>query len=259
VWDGIDHQTVGEFNAIAHPGDGAATKGRIVRWHDTPSPTGKRDVFVWFPARYDDGSCKKLPVLVVHDGNESLTRGDFVSVADMQPAMEQPIQVFVALPSQDIRIDEYTFNTQTAKGQQYVGFLASDLLPKVRASFHACSAQAATGISGASLGGLISTYGVFEKPHVFGYVGSQSGSYFWDNESLVTRATQTAPIAVRFYLDHGCPNDNCDSNRDLNNALTQKGYDVVHVEVPNAQHDWSYWKARQPQLLHDFMVKATCE
>ena len=103
------------------------------------------------------------------------------------------------------------------------------------------------------------SYGAFEKPQVFGYVGSQSGSYFWDNESLVSRAQQTAPIAVRFYLDHGCPNDNCDSNRDLNNALTQKGYDVVHVEVPNAQHDWSYWKARQPQLLHDFAVKATCE
>ena len=96
-------------------------------------------------------------------------------------------------------------------------------------------------------------------PDVFGFVGSQSGSFFWDNESLVTRAQQTPKISARFYLDHGCPDDNCDSNRDMNAALVSQGYDVLHVEDPGAQHDWSFWKARLPQLLHDFAIKATCE
>lgn len=259
VWDGIDHKTVGEFNAIAHAGEAPLAKGRIARWKNISSPAGARDVFTYFPPRYDDGSCAKVPLLIVHDGNESLTRGDFASVADAQLASERPVLVFVALPSQDIRIDEYTFNTQTAKGSAYVGFLVSDLLPRVRASFHVCAAQTATGISGASLGGLISVYAAFEKPQVFGFVGSQSGSFFWDNESLVVRAQQTAKIPVRFYLDHGCPNDNCDSNRDMNAALVQKGYDVVHVEDPGAQHDWSFWKNRMPQLLHDFALEAQCE
>lgn len=258
IWDGIDHQTVGEFNAIAHATEG--TKGRIVRWRNVSSPSGARDVFTWLPARHDDGTCTKLPSIVFHDGNESLTRGDFASVAEAQPANEQNVLVFVALPDQNIRIDEYTFNTQTAKAGPYVGFLAGDLLSKVRSSFHVCSAQTATGISGASLGGLVSAWAAFEKPTVFGWVGSQSGSFFWDNESLVTRVQQTSPtIAVRFHLDHGCPNDNCDSNRDLNSALIAKGYEVVHVEDPGAQHDWSFWKARLPGVLHDFAVKAKCE
>jgi enterochelin esterase family protein len=258
VWDGIDHQTVGEFNAIVHANE-PSTKGRLVRWRNVPSPSGARDVFTWLPARYDDGSCAKLPVMIVHDGNESLTRGDFASVADAQPSNEQNVLVFVALPSQDIRIDEYTFNMQTAKAGPYVGFLASDLLPRVRTAFHVCSAQAATGISGASLGGLVSAWAAFEKPQTFGFVGSQSGSFFWDNESLVTRAAQTQKLSVSFHLDHGCPNDNCDSNRDMNGALVGKGYDVVHVEDPGAQHDWSFWKNRLPGLLHDFAVRAKCE
>lgn len=257
AWDGIDHQTVGEFNAIAHATEG--TKGRIVRWRSVPSPSGARDVFTWLPARYDDGSCAKLPIMFVHDGNESLTRGDFASVAEAQPSNEQNVLVFVALPSQNIRIDEYTFNTQTAKAGPYVDFLAGDLSTRVRSSFHVCTAQTATGISGASLGGLVSAWAAFEKPGTFGYVGSQSGSFFWDNESLVSRAQQTTKLDVRFHLDHGCPNDNCDSNRDMSTALVAKGYDVVHVEDPDAQHDWSFWKKRLPGVLHDFAVKAKCE
>ena len=263
AWDGIDRKTVGEFNAIAHAGEAPLAKGRITRWPNVSSPAGARDVFTYFPPRYDDGSCARVPVMLVHDGNESLTRGDFASVVDAQivlfPELAQPVLVFVALPSQDIRLDEYTFNTQTATGSAYVGFLASDLLPRVRSSFHVCAAQAATGIAGASLGGLISVYAAFEKPQVFGFVGSQSGSFFWDNESLVLRAQQTPKIPVRFYLDHGCPNDNCDSNRDMNAALAAKNYDVMHVEDPGAQHDWSFWKNRLPKLLHDFALEAKCE
>jgi len=256
AWDGIDHQTVGQFNAIAHQSDAPLTKGRIARWRNVNATKlgDARDVFVYFPGAYDDGSCANRPAILFHDGNESLTRGDFASVADAEYAqfpMESAVLAFVALPSQDVRIDQYTFGTQTAKGDLYVDFLVSDLLPRVRA-LHVCGAQAALGIAGASLGGLISAYAAFEKPNIFGFVGSQSGSFFWNNEALVTHAQTTPKIPVRFYLDHGCPDDNCISNRDMNLALVAKSYDVMHVEDPGAQHDWSFWKARLPRLLGDF-------
>lgn len=257
-WDGIDHKDVGEFNAIVHATDHDQTKGRLVRWSGVTSkklPEGPRDVFVYLPARYDDGSCDLLPVTLFHDGNESLTRSDFAGAADalyeQKPELSSAL-VFVALPDQNLRIDEYTFGTQTAKAPAYVAMLAEELLPRVRAELHVCATQTATGVSGASLGGLVSSFAAFERPDVFGWVGSQSGSYFWDNASLVARASSTAKIAVRFYLDHGCPGDNCDSNRAMNDALVQKGYDVVHVEQPNAQHDWSFWRARFPGMMETF-------
>lgn len=257
-WDGIDHHDVGAFNAIVHATDGDASKGRVVRWANVTSqklPEGPRDVFVYLPARYDDGSCEALPLAVFHDGNESLTRSDFAGAADALYAQRPELSavlVFVALPSQSLRTDEYTFNTQTAKAPAYVAMLADELVPRVRGALHVCATQAATGVSGASLGGLVSSFAAFERADVFGWVGSQSGSYWWDNESLVLRAKSSGKLAVRFYLDHGCPDDNCASNRDMNDALVQKGYDVAHVEQPNAQHDWSYWRARFPGMMETF-------
>jgi enterochelin esterase family protein len=257
-WDGIDHKDVGEFNAMVHAVDGDAAKGRLVRWSKVTSqklPEGPRDVFVYLPARYDDGSCTALPVAIFHDGNESLTRSDFAGAADAlfgQKPELSAVLVFVALPSQSLRIDEYTFATQTAKAPAYVSMLADEILPRVRSELHVCSTQTATGVSGASLGGLVSSFAAFERPDVFGWVGSQSGSYWWDNASLVARVDSQKKEAVRFYVDHGCPNDNCDSNRAMNDALVKKGYDVVHVEEPNAQHDWAYWRGRFPGMLQTF-------
>lgn len=265
-WDGIDHKDVGQFNAIVHAPDGDASKGRLVRWSNVISaklPEGPRDVFVYLPARYDDGSCNPLPVAVVNDGNESLTRADLAGAADavfaQKPALSA-VLVFVALPAQNLRIDEYTFNTQTAKAPAYVSMLAGEILPRVRSELHVCGTQAATGVSGASLGGLVSSFAAFERPDVFGWVGSQSGSYWWDNQSLVVRVGAQKKEPIRFYLDHGCPDDNCDSNRAMNDALVQQGYEVVHVEEPNAQHDWAYWRGRFPGMIATFRQgRAGCQ
>lgn len=257
VWDGINHQTVGEFNAIAHPSDGDPAKGRLER-HSKVHATklaDDRDVFVYLPPRYDDGSCDALPHLVFHDGNEDLTRGDFMSVVDATYAKTPTaaaVLAFVALPNQNVRMDQYTFTTPGALGDDYGDFLLNDLEPMLGKGYRVCATAGATGQSGASLGGLISTYLAFQHPEHWGYVGAQSASYFWDNDAMVTRAGNDPVVPVRFYLDNGCPNDNCVEVNAVNTALVKKGYDVLHVEEPNAQHDWAYWAGRLPKLLQRF-------
>lgn len=254
AWDGIDRGTVGGFNAIARADTLPANKGRLVvhrKVHAT-ALANDRDVFVYLPPKYDDPACTKLPHVVVHDGNESLTRGDFAGAADTLYAARPELSavlVFVALPDQNVRMDEYTFNTTGAKGDAYGDFLVSDLEPTVSKAYRVCSKASARGISGASLGGLISTYLAFKRPDVWGYVGAQSSSYFWDDDWMITRAGQDPTVPVRIYLDHGCPGDNCEENRAMTQALANKGYDQKHVEAPGAQHDWSYWRARLPELL----------
>jgi enterochelin esterase family protein len=263
TWDGINHVAPGEFNAIAHVTDRPANTGRIVAHRGVHATElgDARDVFVYIPPRAD-AACDPLPLLVVHDGNESLTRGDFVSVAEARYGAhpeEQSVIAFVALSSQEIRTDEYTFGTATAKGDAYGHFLANDLLPLLEKETPLCTAPDARGQTGASLGGLISVYLAFQRPDLWGYVGAQSASLFWDNNAMVTRAGADPKVPVRFYLDSGCPDDNCDVVRSTSDALKTKGYDVTHVEVPNAQHDWPYWRARWDGMLAAFRAgKTTC-
>ncbi len=268
VWDGIDRGGVGQFNAVVHPEETPATKGRLVyqgRTHATKLGDD-RDVFTWLPPKYDDGSCAKLPVILFHDGNESLTRGDFAGTAEAlyqaHPELSA-ILVFVALPTQDVRMDQYTWGTPTAKGDDYVDFLVSDLLPAITTQYRVCGKPAARGISGASLGGLISTYAAFQKPGVFGWVGAQSASFFWQNSSMIAEAQTSPAIPTRFYLDSGEPNgqcgddDNCAVVDQMEQTLKTKGYDVERIKVPNAAHDWPYWKARLPGMLTHFRASQT--
>lgn len=264
VWDGIDHGAPGFFNAIAHATDGDASKGRIVRHHTVHATElgDDRDVFVYLPPRYDDGSCATLPQIVFHDGNESLTRGDFAGAADATYAttpQSQAVLVFVALPSQTVRMAEYTFGANTL-GDQYGDFLVNDLEPIVKTAYRVCGAAGSRGLAGASLGGLISTYLAFQRSDVWGFVGAQSASYFWDSNAMITRASQDPIVPVRFYLDTGCPdaNDNCTVVQEERDALDAKGYDVVYDEDDTAMHDWPYWAKRLPKLLADFPGSAAC-
>ena len=137
----------------------------------------------------------------------------------------------------------------------------NDLEPIVSKDFRVCSKAASRGIAGASLGGLISTYLAFQRSDVWGFVGSQSGSYFWNSNALITRAGQDPVVPVRFYLDTGCPdaNDNCTVVQEERDALEGKGYDVTYVQDDTAMHDWPYWAARLPKLLADFPANAPCQ
>ena len=220
-----------------------------------------RDVFIYLPAAYEQAPCASLPSIYFHDGNESLTRTPFHFKADEHfktNGNDSAVLVFVALPSQNQRLAEYTFSTGTApRGDAYLNALKTELVPQISAKFRVCGAADDRGLSGASLGGLISARGAFNHPETFGYIGSQSGSYFWNNAELVTRAGATPVVAVRWYIDHGCPDDNCMSNRDLVTALNGRGYSVVHNEEALGQHDWAYWQKRLPQLFSTFRAGRT--
>ncbi|MBX3192015.1 MAG: hypothetical protein KF819_33805 [Labilithrix sp.] len=268
VWDGIDRGTVGELNAIGHAMDWPMTKGRL-RAHGKVHATmlgNDRDVYAYLPPKYDDGTCAKLPTVIFHDGNESLTRGDYAAKADALYAARPDLSAvlfFVALPSQDVRLDEYSFGFGGSKGLGYVDFLTTDLPPSLAAAgYRTCSKREARGIAGASLGGLISTFAAFEKPNAWGWVGSQSASYFWNGSAMITRVQNTTPkIDVRFYLDSGdAAADNVTYVSQMAAAMTTKGYDHVRVTAAGALHEWPDFGMRVGGMLTHFRDgRADCD
>lgn len=257
AWDGVERQGVGEFNAVIHSADGPSHAGRLVAHRGVRATKlgNARDVFVYLPPRYHDGSCSKLPSVLFHDGNESITRGVFTQAAEVlytaRPELSS-VLVFVALPTQTVRMDEYTFGTPTAKASDYGAFLVDELLPRLARDYRLCSRPEARGVSGASLGGLVSTYLAFERKGTWGWVGAQSASFFWENDAMITRVSQEPKIAARFYLDSGCPDDNCDVTDQMAQAMAQKGYEHVRVKEPGGKHEWLHWNKRLGGMLTHF-------
>ncbi len=258
AWDGVPRPfgVRGEMNGVGHPAALAADRGRLLSLgrQRATSLGDDREVYVYVPPRYDDGSCERLPSVLFHDGNEAITRGDFPGVADTlyraRPELSA-VLVFVGLPSQDVRSAQYGFG-EGYRARDYVDFLAGDLWPNVTARVRVCEESEGRGISGASLGGLVSTFAAFERPSTWGWVGAQSASFFWDDEGLVTRARTEPKLSTRFYLDSGCPADNCEVTGTMATALRERGYEVARVTVDGAGHEWSAWRARLPGMLTHF-------
>ncbi len=248
-WDGIDPGGVGEFNSVIRPGEGSG--GRIVWWPSFGSPElgNQRDVFVHLPAAYDDDGAS-FPALYLHDGNESIVRGRFHQVEEASPS--STVLVFVALPSQDVRIDEYTMRTQGARGDDYVAFLAETLVPAVEASFRVGSDRTNRGVAGASLGGLISFWAAMQRPDVFGFVAGMSSSFFWGDSFMLTEISQRGCQDVRYYLDSGSPQDNYVVTMQMRDRLQEMGCDFEYVLEENGRHEWTFWNARFAGVLAEF-------
>ena len=170
VWDGINHNTVGFFNAIAHASDGDASKGRVVRHHGVHATKlgDDRDVFVYLPPTYDDGSCAAVPQIVFHDGNESLTRGDFAGVADAtyasNPASRRRSSSSRSRIAERPHERVHVRHARRSRRRLRRFSRRASSSPMIGTTYRTCSKPGSRGISGASLGGLISTYLAFQRP-----------------------------------------------------------------------------------------------
>ncbi len=266
-WDGLSKAGPGEFNAVVHPELLPVAAGRVVAHRQVPSATlsDARDVFVYLPPAYDAPGCPQLPSLYFQDGNEALTHAPFSSAADGRYGAvpsDSAVLVFVALPNQGIRLQQYSPYVEpqvisNPRGAEYVTFLADELVPRISSRYRVCAAPRDRGLTGASMGGLISHFGGMQRPEVFGYVGAQSASYFIGNNALIGRVQSSAAAALRVYLDAGCwsqdlSRDNCDVTRLMRDALAQKSYPHRHVEEVDARHEWGFWQTRLPGLLGYF-------
>jgi enterochelin esterase family protein len=124
--------------------------------------------------------------------------------------------------------------------------LAADVVPRIRASYHAGTTARDTAVAGSSLGGLAAACTAVAHPDVFGNVLSQSGSFWWTSDAQpewLTRQVRKAPaLAVRFVVEVGAMEipAQLDTNRRLRDALIANGTAVIYREF-NGNHHYLPW------------------
>jgi predicted alpha/beta superfamily hydrolase len=100
------------------------------------------------------------------------------------------------------------------------------------------------------MGGLISLYGFFRRPEVFGLTGSLSPALWYARGAIYGFVEQAPFVPGRIYLDHGSREN---SAARMERLLIEKGYepgkDLLYVVEEGGQHNESAWARRLPDAV----------
>jgi len=210
-----------------------------------------RRVSVYTPAAYTASKTATYDLIVFFDGDSYLEELDAAKVLDASP---RPM-VAVTVDNSADRLGEL------ANHRKFADFMATELIPAIRARWRVTHDPARTTLAGYSAGGLGAAYVAFRHPEVFGNVLSQSGAFWRGNEGastpgewLTEQFRRSPRLPLRFYIEVGAGETHrvvngvvfIEANRRLRDVLRAKGYPMQYVEVPGAKHEPGHWKSALP-------------
>jgi enterochelin esterase-like enzyme len=210
-----------------------------------------RDVWVYTPAGYDTLAAKGgLPLLLTFDGGEYVKSIHVPTILDNVIAAKRitpMVAVFVgsANEQRDVELNQ---------NARYAQFLATELLPSIRAKYAIASSPARNIVAGSSMGGLAAAFVANRHPELFGNVLSQSGAFMFGEpgeqagERMKRVIESSSKRNVAYYLEAGIYEtdrlengvDLLSSNRHLRDALKAKGYRVTYDEYAGGHSDLNW-------------------
>lgn len=217
-----------------------------------------RRLSVYLPHIYAKEPKRHFPVLYVQDGDASIGAGRFDRIADSLLARNamQPIILCFIPPVNHVA--EYWFEDQA-----YEKFIVDEIVPAIDTRYRTLREAKHRGITGASLGGRISTYLATKRPDLFGICIGQS-SYLEKDSKILEQIKNSEQIPVRFYYDIGIfergigrnfggdiTRDLLTVNRDLQALLREKGCAVEYREwaAGHCMLTWGRGMAAALQLM----------
>lgn len=220
-----------------------------------------RTLNIYLPDNYSPDSAATYPVIYLLDGS---AHEDFVHITGIVQFLTMigtmPPTIVVGIANVDRRRD-FTFPTTIAQDKkdypttggsaQFIMFLEKELEPFIQRNYKTNHYRT---IIGQSLGGLLATEILLEKPGLFNQYIIVSPSLWWDNESLLARApellSRTADPKIKIYLSIG--NEGQMEENDAKNLLK-----VLH----DARKNWETYFMPLPEethltILHNSVYKA---
>ena len=235
----------------------------------------ERDLVIYTPAGYKtDGPPNAL--LVLFDGDDILS-DDFQG----QTTLDNLIVARKIPPTVVVMVDNVGDRrlVDLVASPEFAEFMATELVPWVRAHYNVTRGPERTVVSGKSAGGLAAAYLGLRHPEVFGNVFSQSGAFWWspehsggvcaskcpedggrrsDPDSRDSRTEEnwiakqfvtSSKLPVRFFLEagtfevdkQGTGGDILEATRTLRDVLLAKGYEV-HFQQFVSGHDDLSWR-----------------
>ena len=155
-------------------------------------------------------------------------------------------------------IDQSSRDRDLRCSSAFGDFLATELVPWIRARYSVTTRPSEVVIAGSSDGGLAALCAAHQYPKVFGNVLAQSANVFYSpnaermvnpylrDSAWLTRRFVTGPLLrLRFYLEVGVLEAGVTNpvaeHRRLKDVLEAKGYEVTYSEFAGG-HDYVTWR-----------------
>ncbi|MFY7999059.1 MAG: alpha/beta hydrolase-fold protein [Candidatus Kapaibacteriota bacterium] len=206
-----------------------------------------REVMLYLPHQYtlpNEGSPPiAYPLLVMHDGAESLSLGRFHHILDHlihADRIKPCVAVFIA-PNLPKRNEEYTLNPA------YLRFCTEEALPKAleeatKRGYALSEKPLERCVGGASLGGLLSTYMAFHSPEQFGVFFAQSPAYWWGKGLIFQDENMKNAARVHAILQTGTVADAHALTVRMKQELEKRGVQPHYREYTQG-HTWGNWRS----------------
>ena len=202
----------------------------------SPQLKNRRDVDVYLPDSYRGGN-RHYPVVYVQDGqNLSDPEQAFAGTWQIERAFDELAAIDLEAIVVGIhhggrrRLLEYSPYPDRRHGggdaDLYLAFLVDTLMPRVDRFFRTRRERDATAILGSSMGGLLSLYGFFRYPSVFGRAGVMSPSIWYGQSAILDFIAEAQTPTGRLYVDVGTA-EGVGTLRDarrLGRLLVRKGF-----------------------------------
>jgi predicted alpha/beta superfamily hydrolase len=232
--------------------------GTLKVWPEAWSPQleNKRDILVYLPPSYKRGN-RRYPVIYMHDGQNLFDRatsyaGEWQVDETLELLSQEGLEaIVVGIPNLgDRRVVEYNPFPDKGKGERYLAFIVETLKPMIDRDFRTRPTRDHTGLLGSSMGGLISLYGFFHYPYVFGFAGAMSPALWFAGRAIYPYVRAAPFVSGRIYLDHGAREG---SARPMHALLVEKGYRLGHslmyVREEGGEHNEAAWARRLPEAV----------
>jgi enterochelin esterase-like enzyme len=217
-------------------------------WGDT------RTVQVYLPSEYRPD--KDYPLVICHDGSDYLRYAALRTVLDNLITRHEVAPVIVAF------VDGGARNIEYGAHPDHPRFIVDEVLPAIEARYRIEPGAENRGLMGASFGAVASAWTAWNRPHVFGRLLLQSGSFvytdvgrhdrgpLWDGVVRFVNAWRHRPEALfadpaqaRVFMSCGVFESLIQYNRGLAPLLRRAEVPVRFIEARDG-HNWICWRDR---------------
>lgn len=239
-----------------------------------------RPVWVYLPPGYHEDPERRFPVLYMFDGQNVFDdASSFAGEWKVDETLEELISAGLVVPlivvavanGSDQRTEEYTPWYSSSRevgggGGKHLRTWIEILLPYIETHFRTLTGPENRGLAGSSFGGLMTLFGAYTHPEVFGKFGAFSTTFMYAGGRLPDMMAKKEKPDVTIYMDMGTHEgghfqdkngngiaDAIDSLRRVQDILTSQGFvggwDLLVVEGEGHRHNEFYWAQRFPEAV----------